>query len=110
MADENECDEDDERRCIEVDEVIELLRRIDWHRQALRQEQTTLQRWLNGSPALAIDWRRFTSSGGVTAEDFTLFKDGRLRQRRTRHRRHLRLVVVNKQARRSIISLRNRWL
>jgi hypothetical protein len=89
----------------EIEEVIELLRRIDEHRLALDRERATLQRWLAGSPALAVDWRRFTSNGGVTAEDFALFAAGRFQQRRTRHKRHLRLVVDNKQARRRIISL-----
>lgn len=97
-ADYDEINADDDRTSIEVGEVIDLLGRIERHREALECEQATLTRWLAGAPELAADWAGFTRMGGVTAEDFARYLDGRLRSRRTRRKRHLRLVVVNNKA------------
>jgi hypothetical protein len=84
--------DDDTRSYVEVDEVIGLLRNIERYRGALARDTATLQRWLDGSSELQELWSKFMRCGGVTADDFRQFIDGRFRDRRIRQRRHLRLV------------------
>jgi hypothetical protein len=84
---------------IGVDEVSDLLRAIERHRQALRDAATNLQRWLSSSPGFAQTWHGFTAAGGVSADDFERFLDDRMRYRPTKRKRHLRLIVNNKSVR-----------
>jgi hypothetical protein len=89
-------DHDSERRYIQIHEVMDLLRSIDRHRQALQSILATLHNWLNGSDEFAAVWRKFTAAGGLDAEDFSWFIDGKFRSRRVRKIRHLRLVTSRK--------------
>jgi hypothetical protein len=77
-------------------EVVALLERIERHRAALAAEQARFQDWLDGSDELYERWSVFIQAGGVTAHEFERFLNDRpFRHRRTRQRRHLRLVASN---------------
>jgi hypothetical protein len=82
-----------EARYIKSPDVVGLLRSIERNRKALLDALKTLQSWLNKSSEFAESWRDFTSSGGISADDFGHFIDGRFCARRTRQKRHLRLIA-----------------
>ena len=73
------------------DDLLALLRQIE-RKQA---ELATIRKSLSvivRNPLLSRIWRKFTSSGGITADDFARFREGRLRPRIVHGRRHLRLI------------------
>ena len=88
LARQTECedywDEDDESDTdyIDADEVIGLLRRIEWNRKALDDAQSKMKRWFSQSSDLAETYRRFTAAGGIGADDFVQFLNGRFHYRR----------------------------
>jgi hypothetical protein len=78
---------------VDAQEVVDLLRRIEQHRQAITREQATLQDWLRGAPDLAKEWETFTGLGGVTSTELERYFAGQIfRHRPIRQRRHLRLI------------------
>jgi hypothetical protein len=84
------------RTYIAGEEVVALLRRIEWHRQELTAEAALFKRWLTASPQLQAVWTKFIDAGGITAREFDRFLDGLpFRHRRVRQHRHLRLVARN---------------
>jgi hypothetical protein len=94
LCEDEEIDEDEiNADAIEVHDVIGLLRNIEGHQKALHGHMAILHRWLNRSRDLSEAWAKFMRGGGVTADDFALFVDGRFRSRHTRQKRHLRLLV-----------------
>jgi hypothetical protein len=74
---------------------LSILDSIDRCRARLRDEQALLAQALREEPELRRQWQEFTRVGGVTAYDFERFLEGRFRHRRTRQRRHMRLVISN---------------
>ena len=83
---------DAHRTNITVEEVCALLDSITNHRHALAEHTATLDDWYAHSRDFALAWREFIASGGINAADFVAFMDGEFAPRRTRRRRHLRLV------------------
>lgn len=84
---------DDDPTFIQVEAIITLLRSIERHRQALRDNETTLRNWLRASSEFRKVWAIFLHVGGLSANDFDHFIDGKFRTRRVRQKRHLRLVA-----------------
>jgi hypothetical protein len=85
--------EEDEPTFIQVEAIIALLRSIERHRQALRDNETTLRKWLRASSEFTNAWNVFVNAGGVSAADFDNFMDGQFHARRIRRKKHLRLVA-----------------
>jgi hypothetical protein len=75
-------------------EALDALRRIERHRDSLRMAARDLAAVLDAHPKLKTQWDTFTRRlGGISAEDFARHLDGQIiRRRRTRTRKHLRLV------------------
>jgi len=73
-------------------ELLDILEKLDELREKLQRESEFLQMLLEYNPELAVQWRQFTSAGGVTLEDWQQFLAGNFRSRITRTRRHMRLV------------------
>jgi hypothetical protein len=86
-------DDDD---VIRANEVIALLRRIEWNRKALEDAHSKFKEWCSQSSELAATYRKFTAAGGISADDFTRFLEGRFRHRPARAKRQLRLVSSTK--------------
>jgi hypothetical protein len=84
------------RTRVTVEEVLMLLNECQCHRKALARLNAKLQDWRDGSPDLDKEYRAFEQAGGVTEFDFADFMDGTFRYRRTRQKRHLRLVSNNR--------------
>jgi hypothetical protein len=99
--DANNFDEDG-KAFITEDEVVELLQSMERYRQRIADAAFVFSDWLEGSPQLQEVWNKFIQAGGITADDFRKFLDGRFRYRLIRQRRHLRLVVNNKSQRRVV--------
>jgi len=78
---------------IQVQAIIDVLRSMERHRQSLRESETTLSKWLRASPEFSGAWNVFMSAGGISAEDFDKFLDGKFRAKHTRQKRHLRLIM-----------------
>jgi hypothetical protein len=95
----DEDDDDDEGIVDEedfADELVSLLKSIDYTRQRLDCHQSKLSHLLERYPEFAGLWQKFQKAGGLSAEDFRLFLKGELRPRITRQRKHLRLVSSRK--------------
>jgi hypothetical protein len=84
-------------KCRTEDELLDRLRRIEQKQEALDVVRAELKAMISQRPLNEI-WRKFTSSGGVTASDFAQFLHGQLRPRIIRGHRHLRLVADRRQA------------
>ena len=78
------------------DELIIILKAIDYTRSRLDCHQVKLAHLFRRYPDLQEQWRKFTRYGGLSADDFRLFLKGQLRPRITRQRKHLRLVSNRK--------------
>jgi hypothetical protein len=76
--------------------VIALLQSMERNRQALKDNEATLQYWLRIFPNFAKTWRRFTATGGGSAQDFSQFVRGRVRACPIRYKHHLQLVSSKK--------------
>jgi len=74
------------------EELSDVLRKLDYQREGMQEQTSYLQTLLQGDPELAVQWKQFTSAGGVSAEDWERFLAGNFRSRITRTRRHMRLV------------------
>src|SRR5262245_90465 len=74
---------------------LSILDSVERCRAQLRDELALLARALQEEPELQRQWQEFTRVGGVTADEFRRFLEGRFRHRRTRQRRHMRLVASN---------------
>jgi hypothetical protein len=79
----------------EIDEVLKYLRSIEFNRGQWQYATAALQRMIDSSLELTETWNQFQAAGGVTADDFSDFINGKWRVRRTSSRRHLRLLVSN---------------
>src|SRR5690348_3082035 len=80
------------RTRISVDEVWALWRGIEQHRRQITEAYAIFADWLAGSPQLAKEWRGFIAAGGVNADDFIAFLDGKFRPLPVLQQRHLRLI------------------
>ena len=80
---------------ISQDEVIELLYNIEYHRNAIANVTDKFEYWLGSSKQLRDVWNRFLIGGGISANDFQAFLNGKFRCRPVRQRRHLRLISNN---------------
>jgi hypothetical protein len=91
---ENEDDDEyqDEIDFISEAEVVKLWNKIEQYRRAIGFQEQRFKRWLEVSPQLQKHWKQFTDAGGITAEDFSKFCQGKMRHRSTREKRHLRLI------------------
>jgi hypothetical protein len=78
------------------DDVIDQLTQIEMCQEELLDRQSRVWEWLVKFPEFAKDWAKFQSAGGVTSSDFAKFMEGTMRHRRTRQRKHLRLVRDNR--------------
>src|SRR6266404_5340955 len=72
-------DDDDIRDDDPEDELISILKSLDYTRQRLNCHQDKLSHLLRRYPDLQDLWRRFIAVGGVSAEDFRQFLKGELR-------------------------------
>ncbi len=88
--------EDDFDVYIDVDDVVSLLRSIEYSQRQLRSAAEILQRYVEDSPDFAKAWREFNDAGGVSAEDFERFLDDRMRYRPVKRKRHLRVISNNR--------------
>jgi hypothetical protein len=91
----DEDDEDDEDEYFNEDpeeELLDTLEHLDHYRQQMDVHFVALQSLLRRYPDLQAKWQEFGCGGGITAEDFRKFLAGRFRNRRTRTRRHMRLI------------------
>jgi hypothetical protein len=79
----------------ERNQVLRYLRMIEDHRGQWQYATAELQRIVQDSAELTETWNQFQAAGGVTADDFFAFINGKWRVRRTHGRRHLRLLVSN---------------
>ena len=82
------------RKSLTKQEVVRLFRDVERYRQALADCSATFEEWLEICPDLQEEWERFTANGGITADELEQHLDGKVfRHRRTRRRKHLRLIV-----------------
>ena len=85
---------DYERTSISIEEVVALLNGIEQHREALAHADAVLSDWLCNSPQFGQAWHDFAAAGGISANDFYAFMDGRFRGRPgVRQLGHLRLIA-----------------
>jgi hypothetical protein len=84
---------DEESDDAPTEQLLDVLNKVERHREGLRTAATYFEAILAAEPDLAAQWKAFTRAGGITAHDFRRYLDGRImRYRPTRHRRHLRLI------------------
>jgi hypothetical protein len=76
-----------------ANELVDALKSVERHRDQLQAAASYVQAILASDPDLHRQWNEFTHAGGITADDFRQFLDGRFRYRLARQRKHLRLVV-----------------
>ena len=92
LAGEDECEV--EQYLAEEDELLDVLKSIERHRDRLAADASYFDGLLISNPELQALWQKFMRAGGVTSRDFRQFLDGRFRCRRIKQRRHLRLVAA----------------
>jgi hypothetical protein len=101
-ADEDDLDDDDEEEeeydipRNPIDELISILKALDDTRSRLDSLQVNLSQWLERYPSFEGPWRKFLQSGGLTLADFHKFRQGQMRPRIIRGKRHLRLISTRK--------------
>lgn len=88
-------DADDEEEYQPPEEaLLHGLRRTESCRHSLESERANLQALLRNNPQLAAKWQEFAAGGGISADDFEAFLNGKFRVRLgARTRRHLRLIT-----------------
>jgi len=86
--------DDDEEEYEEPEAALRYaLRRIESIRYSIENERANLQALLRNNPQLAAKWQEFAAGGGISADDFEAFLNGKFRVRLgARTRRHLRLI------------------
>jgi hypothetical protein len=83
------------RTCIAADEVVQLLKDVEWHRARLADAGAVLSDWLTNSPDFSQAWHDFTACGGISGNDFHAFMSGNFRPRPgVRQHYHLRLIAA----------------
>ena len=88
------CTREPERTGIAADEVVELLKDIEWHRARLADAYAVLADWLTNSPDFSQAWHEFTASGGISGSDFHAYMSGKFHRRPgVRQHHHLRLIA-----------------
>jgi hypothetical protein len=79
-------------------ELIETLCRIEAAQDQLLKQRLKLAELLHRDPDLKESWQAFTRAGGQTAEEYERFRNGQLRPKIVRGRRHLQLVNLHSPA------------
>jgi hypothetical protein len=85
-------DEDDDEV---LDPEIELLQLLYWqdsYQASLQRNRSRVDSLLRRYPDLLQRWQQFLRNGGVGAEHWEQYLNGRMRPRLTRQRKHLRLI------------------